>query len=89
MLDSGWFLDPSYQWGHSSSPVIYKSSVIVQADQARGSFIAAFNLADAAKHGYVPDSTVCASDVPAGRPYPYTQPASSQIAPPGTASPVS
>ena len=45
-LDSGWFLDPTYQWGHASSPVIYKSSVIVQADQARGSFIAAFNLAD-------------------------------------------
>jgi hypothetical protein len=44
-LDSGWFLDPSYQWGHSSSPVIYKSSVIVQADQSRGSFIAAFDLA--------------------------------------------
>jgi outer membrane protein assembly factor BamB len=46
VLDSGWFLDPSYQWGHSSSPVIYKSTVIVQADQARGSFIAAFDLAD-------------------------------------------
>ena len=45
-LDSGWFLDPTYQWGHASSPVIYKSSVIVQADQAKGSFIAAFNLAD-------------------------------------------
>jgi outer membrane protein assembly factor BamB len=45
-LNSGWFLDPTYQWGHSSSPVIYKSSVIVQADQARGSFLAAFNLAD-------------------------------------------
>ena len=44
-LDSGWFLDPSYQWGHSSSPIIYKSSVIVQADQSRGSFIAAFDLA--------------------------------------------
>ena len=29
------------------------------------------NLADAAKQGYKPDSTVCASDVPAGRPYPY------------------
>jgi phosphonoacetaldehyde hydrolase len=29
------------------------------------------NLKDAAKQGYVPDSTVCASDVPAGRPYPY------------------
>jgi len=44
-LDSGWFLDPSYQWGHSSSPVIYKSSVIVQADHSRNSFIAAFDLA--------------------------------------------
>jgi len=29
------------------------------------------NLRDAAKQGYKPDSTVCASDVPAGRPYPY------------------
>jgi len=29
------------------------------------------NLADAAKQGYVPDSTVCASDVPAGRPFPH------------------
>ncbi len=29
------------------------------------------NLADGAKQGYQPDSTVCASDVPAGRPYPY------------------
>jgi phosphonoacetaldehyde hydrolase len=26
---------------------------------------------DARRQGYVPDSTVCASDVPAGRPYPY------------------
>ncbi len=31
----------------------------------------AVNLKDAAKQGYIPDSTVCASDVPAGRPYPY------------------
>jgi len=29
------------------------------------------NLRDAARQGYVPDSTVCASDVPNGRPYPY------------------
>ena len=29
------------------------------------------NLRDAAKQGYVPDSTVCASEVPAGRPFPY------------------
>lgn len=45
-LDTGWFLDPTYQWGHASSPVIYKSTVIVQADQAKGSFLAAFNLKD-------------------------------------------
>lgn len=29
------------------------------------------NLREAARQGYVPDSTVCASDVPAGRPLPY------------------
>jgi phosphonoacetaldehyde hydrolase len=29
------------------------------------------NLRDAKRQGYEPDCTVCASDVPAGRPYPY------------------
>lgn len=29
------------------------------------------NMADGKKQGYAPDSTVCASDVPAGRPYPF------------------
>lgn len=29
------------------------------------------NLRDAKRQGYEPDSTVCAADVPAGRPYPY------------------
>lgn len=29
------------------------------------------NLKDAIRQGYKPDSTVCASDVPAGRPYPH------------------
>ncbi len=31
----------------------------------------AINMADAKRQGYEPDSTVCASDVPAGRPYPF------------------
>lgn len=44
-IDSGWFFDPAFQWGHSSSPVIYKDRVILQADQQRNSFIAAFDLA--------------------------------------------
>jgi outer membrane protein assembly factor BamB len=44
VLDSGWFLDPTYQWGHSSSPVIYRNTVIVQADRQKASFIAAYDL---------------------------------------------
>ncbi len=44
VLDAGWFFDPDYQWGTSSSPVIYKDLVIVQCDVNKGSFIAAFNL---------------------------------------------
>ena len=44
-LDSGWFFDPSFQWGHSSSPIIYRNSVILQADIQKGSYIAAWDLA--------------------------------------------
>jgi outer membrane protein assembly factor BamB len=45
-LDAGWFYDPSYQWGHASSPIIYEDLVIVQADVYKNSFIAAYRLAD-------------------------------------------
>jgi outer membrane protein assembly factor BamB len=44
ILDSGFFRDPSYQWGHASSPVIYRNSVIVQVDIQEDSFIAAYDL---------------------------------------------
>jgi len=44
ILDAGWFYDRTYQWGHASSPVIYKDLVIVQADIYAGSFIAAYHL---------------------------------------------
>jgi outer membrane protein assembly factor BamB len=44
VLDSGWFFDPSYQWGHGSSPIIYENTVILQADLQRDSFIAAYDL---------------------------------------------
>jgi hypothetical protein len=44
VIDNGWFFDPTFQWGHSSSPIIYKSTVIVQGDQQKGSFVAAFDL---------------------------------------------
>ncbi|HEX9187877.1 MAG TPA: ankyrin repeat domain-containing protein, partial [Vicinamibacteria bacterium] len=45
VLDSGWFFDPTYQWGFSSSPVIHRDSVIAQVDMQKGSFIAAWDLA--------------------------------------------
>jgi outer membrane protein assembly factor BamB len=45
ILDSGWFFDPTYQWGHSSSPIIYRNSVIVQADRQKQSYLAAWDLA--------------------------------------------
>ena len=45
VLDSGWFFDPDYQWGHSSSPIIHGDRVIVQADRSKDSFIAAFEAA--------------------------------------------
>jgi outer membrane protein assembly factor BamB len=44
VLDAGWFYDPSYQWGHASSPVIHEGLVIVQADIYKDSFIAAWKL---------------------------------------------
>jgi outer membrane protein assembly factor BamB len=45
VLDSGWFFDPDYQWGHSSSPIIVGGNVILQADQQKGSYLAAYDLA--------------------------------------------
>jgi outer membrane protein assembly factor BamB len=44
VLDSGWFFDPTYQWGHSSSPIVHNGAVIVQADRQKDSFIAAFDV---------------------------------------------
>jgi outer membrane protein assembly factor BamB len=44
-LDSGWFFDPAFQWGHSSSPIIYRNAVILQADVQKGSYIAAWDIA--------------------------------------------
>src|SRR6185436_13617855 len=45
-LDSGHYKVPAAQWGFGSSPVIAIDRVIVQADVQKGSFLAAFSLAD-------------------------------------------
>ena len=44
VLDAGWFYDADYQWGHASSPIIYRNLVIVQADIQKDSFIAAYDI---------------------------------------------
>jgi outer membrane protein assembly factor BamB len=43
-LNAGWFFDPDYEWGVASSPIIYKNTVIVQADIQKDSYVAAFDL---------------------------------------------
>src|SRR5262249_16600139 len=46
VLDSGWFYNADYQWGFGSSPVLYRGLVIVQCDVGKGSFLAAYHVAD-------------------------------------------
>ena len=44
VLDSGFFRDPTAQWGWASSPVLYEGRVYVQCDVQKGSFVAAFDV---------------------------------------------
>ncbi len=44
VLDSGHFYAPAVQWGHSSSPIIYLDSVILQVDRQTDSFVAAYDI---------------------------------------------
>ena len=44
VLNSGWFYDPDYQWGHASSPVIHDGAVVVLADVHGEAFLGAFEL---------------------------------------------
>lgn len=46
LLNPGLANDPTSNWGHASSPIIYKNLLIVQCDKHADSFVAAFNLAD-------------------------------------------
>lgn len=45
VLDSGWFYDPSYQWGFGSSPFLFEDMVILQCDVQEGSFVVAVDVA--------------------------------------------
>lgn len=46
VIDSAAYNDPTAHWGHSSSPIIYEDTVIVQADGQEDPFIAAYGLED-------------------------------------------
>ena len=45
VLESGWFYDPTYEWGFGSSPIIYDGKVILQIDVHQGSCITALDVA--------------------------------------------
>jgi outer membrane protein assembly factor BamB len=45
-IDSGYIQDPTQQWGHAASPILYENTVIIQADQQKGSYIAAYDAAN-------------------------------------------
>lgn len=44
VLDSGFYMVPTAQWGFSSSPVIHDNMVIIQADVQKDSFLAALDI---------------------------------------------
>ena len=46
LMNSGYYLAPSAQWGFASSPVISEGKVIVLCDVLTNSYLAAFDLAD-------------------------------------------
>ena len=46
VLDSGFFFDADYQWGFGSSPILFRSLVILQCDVGKNSFIAAYDVAN-------------------------------------------
>ena len=44
VLESGWFYDPTYEWGFASSPIIHDGHAILQVDIQKGSYIAAYDV---------------------------------------------
>ncbi len=45
-LAAGWFMDPGYEWGFASSPVLRDKRVYLQCDVFEGSFISVLNSED-------------------------------------------
>ncbi len=45
-LAAGWFMDPGYEWGFASSPVLQQGRIYLQCDVFEGAFITALNADD-------------------------------------------
>lgn len=65
LLDSGWFVMPSAQWGFASSPIIYRDTVVVQCDVLTNPFIAALRLKDGSEIWRTPRDDVPTWSTPA------------------------
>jgi len=46
VMNPGPFSEPGVEWGHASSPIIFKNFVIIQCDKSVNSYLAAFNIED-------------------------------------------
>lgn len=42
-LNPGWYIDPAFEWGYASSPILHDGRVIVQSDLPAGSFVLALD----------------------------------------------
>ena len=66
VLDSGWFYDPTYQWGFGSSPVIFEDMVILQCDVQEGAFLVAVDIANGKERWRTPRSEIPTWSSPVG-----------------------
>jgi len=69
LLDAGYYMVPSAQWGYSSSPVIYDGVVVVQADVQKDSFVTALDAATGKELWRTPRADVPTFGSPAVVPY--------------------
>ena len=69
VLDSGFYMVPSAQWGFASSPVIAGNAVIVEADVQKDSFLAALDIKTGKELWRTPRTDVPTWGSPAVVPY--------------------
>jgi outer membrane protein assembly factor BamB len=69
VLDSGFFMAPTAQWGFASSPILHEGKVIIQADVQKNSFLGAFDVRNGNELWRTPRTDVPTWGTPAIAPY--------------------